>query len=269
MKKEFEFYLKKACSIKSDPDLNRIFSSTNWDWNKYKYNSLNVAGSIAYQLKENNFKTLEEFVDGYLESGEKRLTAMKKNGMADKANFKYAFENVNNQDCDTKCYAFAYGRDEKYLEDLIDSFYENVKGKVKNKEDAASFVFARLFFESFKGDLEEQKAYKYLNEDYPEFDWERTDYSTDSKYAVDIIGRSKETNEVLVGLQVKPITYHEHENAQTKINEEKNKSFSQKYNNAPVCYIYYTEIKSKETFIIMANEAKEVLWNLGAYSVRV
>lgn len=242
----------------------RKLSKTNKVWNELMFNSQHVVGSVMGIIKKYNPKTIDEFKEFYYKSGEERETHIKEiqheywinldNPTEIREaviNNKYSLRNIFDLNND-------YGRTRAYIKLLAKDF-----ARVANlsEEEAFEQVEHRLFYESFKGELLEQKAIKNLRTKYPNVLFRKATQHEDSYYAVDFIG--EQAGKVMLGVQVKPCTYLYKEEFQHKENRNKNELFKKDYG-AEVVYSFYggnpgTEKRNSTEYFLISHNDEELL----------
>lgn len=107
----------------------------------------------------------------------------------------------------------------------------------KTYEDCYQFIYDLFITNSMYGNKMEQKAVKELSLLYPDFNFEQTDSNFDLQYSVDILIKNK-NNEIIAGIQVKPISYKYVNQSFIQHNEKLNNNFKEKYG-ARMYYLYY------------------------------
>lgn len=190
-------------------------------------------GMVSRLIQDKTFSGPEEWEEYYFDSGEKRLLYISKYG-------------------DKKAFNTNYGRTRKELEAIGEELFGGVeqRGNPLNLtlEECVECVFYRVLGETWNGIiLREENTVKNIGSIFsrlfpgrPELDFRKTTGEEDSRYAVDYEVYTAKGS-LLVGLQVKPVSYRKSSKTVMgdihEVNLKKNEDYKQD-KGANVIYVY-------------------------------
>lgn len=190
---------------------------TNGIYNQRKINSIDNIGCVMKIIVKERFSSVQEWICYYFESGKNRR---------------------NN---------FDFGRTKEEFEIIIQKYLHILQVAYPKEnftyEDAKKQLYQRVFYDTWNGLNKEISVIDELKKLYPNYVFNKCNGHTDMLYAVDVEINTKD-NQLISGIQVKPVSYLYKKQQYLKDAHELNKSKNQKYieeNNVPVLYLYYNE----------------------------
>lgn len=243
----------------------KAFQATNKMWNAERYNDPYLWGYVSQLVDKKDFKTKDEWLDYYYQSGEERLNKIKNLPREWREQLTKFTTMIPDLPKWVLNYNYQYGRTEAECKEMASKMFDKRVKYLRlgiNEDEWEHMVYHRVFGETWNGIVAREKNTAIVIENkFPNMVLKKISGEDDYKFAIDYEMYS--SDKLLGAIQIKPRSYLNSKSdyilKAKRANEKKNKLYTEE-KKVPVFYVYSEHngrVTNPEVFVELENLLKK------------